>query len=257
MGGTSAPAAPAAGAMSPQILELCLRNDGVAYEDANVQLGLKTEYHGFQGRLGLYIGNKTAAPLTALATQLSPNPALTVQASPVAGMVAPRQQLQQMFNVECLSAFGDAPQLALRFIGPAGPTQLVITLPILPNKFLQPLRVDGGDFFRRWKIFDGKELQQVFKIATMPLSEEAVERVMCSGLHFAQLKGVDPNTTNFVCCAWLPTKTAAAPTDAGSVLVRLEVNTQAAMCRLSVRSASDALNGAISKLVVAHLGKEA
>ena len=67
--------------------------------------------------------------------------------------------------IECTHAYGEAPQIALRFVAtPAGPVQLVLPLPLPPSKFLQPLQCDAADFFRRWKLFDGKEAQQIFKL---------------------------------------------------------------------------------------------
>ena len=55
------------------------------------------------------------------------------------------------------------------------PTQLVLRLPLVASKFTQPLRIEGADFFRRWKVFDGKEAQQIFKLRELPLAEAAVE----------------------------------------------------------------------------------
>jgi len=252
----AAPAAPpsASGGSSAQWTALCVRNDGVLHEDANVQIGTKMEFQLHQGRLAIFIGNKASVPLTSLSTQFSPQPALALQPSPLAGEVAPRQQQQQMILVECGGPYGDPPQIAIRFVGPSGPTQLVLSLPLPPTKFLVPMTVDGADFFRRWKGLEGKEKQVVFKIATMPLSEQAVEPALVGGLKFALLKGVDPNPANFVASSYMAAKGVQPNADGASVLARLEVNAQAAMCRVSVRSASDALNVAVSKSIASQLG---
>jgi AP-2 complex subunit alpha len=63
VGGGAAASTAAAGAPTPQWIALCMRNDGVLFEDATVQIGVKMDFQGHQGRLGLFFGNKTQAPL--------------------------------------------------------------------------------------------------------------------------------------------------------------------------------------------------
>jgi len=183
--GGGAPAAPAGGAAagggpSPQWLALCMRNDGVLFEDATLQIGVKMEFNGHQGRMALFFGNKGQFPLQQLATVLSPCPQLAIQVSPLPSTLQPRQQLSQNFLIECNAPFGDGPQVKVSFMGGSGPAQIVARLPLNPSKFFAPLVTDGGDFFRRWKLFEGKELQKIFKLKTAPLAEPEVERV-CAG----------------------------------------------------------------------------
>mmetsp|Transcript_40767 Transcript_40767/g.67711 ORF Transcript_40767/g.67711 Transcript_40767/m.67711 type:complete len:987 (-) Transcript_40767:172-3132(-) len=249
---TPSASATATSGQSAQWQALCLRNDGVLFEDATIQIGVKMEFQGHQGRLALFFGNKTAAPISSLATQLSPCPGVTIQASPLADTLQPRSQQQQLFNIECVAPFGDGPQLAVRFMG--GPTPPVLRLPLVASKFMQPLRVDGNEFFRRWKVFDGKELQQIFKLSSVPLPEAAVDKVVCTGMHMALLKGVDPNAANYVLAGWLATKGCGAQADDASVLMRLEVNSAAGMCRASMRASSGELVSLLTKLVIAQLG---
>jgi AP-2 complex subunit alpha len=254
------PPSAAAGAPTPQYLVLCVRNDGVLHEDANVQVGVKMEFQGPRGRLALYIGNKSISPFMNVATQLSSVAGLQIQLSPLAGTIQPRAQSQQLFNIECTGPFGEAPQLQLRFASGAGVAeqQLVLTIPVPPTKFCQPLQIEGSDFFRRWNGLDprsdpGREKQSVFKLpAPGPLAEATVGQ-LASGLGLAQLKGVDPNTTNFVLASWMATKESLSPSDVASILVRIEVNVQASMARLSVRSMSAAVNESLGKLLQSQL----
>ena len=112
------------GSTTAQWRALCLRNDGVLHEDANVQVGIKMEFQNHQGRLAVYVGNKTGAPMTSLATQLSPCEPLAIQSQPLANCVNPRAQVNQMLMIECTHAYGEAPQIALRFVvTPTGPVQ--------------------------------------------------------------------------------------------------------------------------------------
>jgi len=207
------------------------------------------EFQGHQGRVAIFFGNKSPAPLTSLGTQVEQTSTLAVQSAPLASTLNPRTQLQQQLMVECLEAYGEPPQIQVRFVGPTGPTQHVLRLPIPASKFVSPLQIDGAEFFRRWKALDGKEAQQIFKLSA-PLAEPSVERA-AAGLGVAALKGVDPNPGNFVLAGSLATKGAAPQSDTGSVLMRLEVN--ANMCRASVRAAG-AAPAMVMKLIISQLG---
>ena len=241
-------------AYTPQWHALTMRNDGVLHEDAAVQIGIKMEFSGHQGRMALYFGNKMAAPMAQLATQLSPCPALRIQSQPLAPMVQPRAQQQQLFQIECDGPYGDGPQVAVRFMGANGPVQLTLQLPITCAKFFIPMRIDGPDFFRRWKLFDGKETQQIFKLKESTPHEGTVERVLEGGLKMAMLKGVDPIAANYVGAANLATKGSAPNSDASSVLLRLEINSSAGMCRISVRAGSTEVTQAIVRMLITQLG---
>ena len=110
-----------------------------------------------------------------------------------------------------------------------------------------------SQFFRLWKGFEGREAQAVFKLSAVPLPEATVDTALGEGLKFAILKGVDPNPANFVAAAKLANATNAD----GTVLVRLEVNAQAGMCRASVRSPAEGFHGAVAKIIAAQLGTPA
>ena len=59
-------------------------------------------------------------------------------------------------------------------------------------------------------------------------------------LNMAHLRNVDPKRENVVAAGWLSTQAAASPSDASSVLLRLEVD--AAMCCATVMAASQVLD---------------
>ena len=49
-----------------------------------------------------------------------------------------------------------------------------------------------------------------------------VERVCAGGMKMAVLRGVDPNTANYVVAGWMAVKGGAPQSDTASVLMRLE-----------------------------------
>eukprot|EP00116_Pleurobrachia_bachei_P009856 sb/3470118/ len=49
---------------------VCSRNNGVLYEDDLIQIGVKSDYSGSQGRLTVFYGNKSQFPFQHFATRL-------------------------------------------------------------------------------------------------------------------------------------------------------------------------------------------
>ena len=83
-------------------------SDGVLYEDVQIQIGIKSRYHGHLGQLAVYIGNKVSAPLTSFtATIHVEDPeALSVTFAKIApSTIAPKAQTQQLVQIECKKFF--------------------------------------------------------------------------------------------------------------------------------------------------------
>ena len=148
------------------------------------------EFRGHQGRLAVYLGNKTVAALTAISTEVSPCSALALDSSAVTSTVQPGAQTQQLFNVECTAFYGEAPQLSLQFAAAGGSVQHVrLQLPLVPTKFLQPLEATGPEFFRRWKLLDGKEPNKSFAPGNAPRRQEgqsSARVALCTVERFAE-----------------------------------------------------------------------
>lgn len=76
-------------------------NDGVLYEDVQIQMGLKSEYHGHLGRVAIYMGNKISAPLTSFTATLhvhDPDALSVTFAKIAATTIMPRTQVQQLLR---------------------------------------------------------------------------------------------------------------------------------------------------------------
>ena len=67
----------------------------------------------------------------------------------------------------------------------------------------------------------------------------------------------DSSPPSRVCLCVCAGKLASATGADGTLLVRLEVNPQAGMCRVSVRSPSDPLHAAVAKIIASQLGTPA
>jgi len=50
--------------------KLIYTNEGVLYEDVQIQVGIKSRYQGHIGQLAIYMGNKISAPFTSFTTKI-------------------------------------------------------------------------------------------------------------------------------------------------------------------------------------------
>lgn len=136
---------------------LSYMGEGVLYEDAQIQIGVKSEFHGHLGRIQLYFGNKIQVPLNSFTVTVeTPNPsALTaVLAQSTTSTVVPLTQVQQQVQVECKDFFDAPPVVKITYL--AGSLQtLALRLPVTITKFIEPVKLGQADFFERWKLIGG------------------------------------------------------------------------------------------------------
>ncbi|KAJ0476327.1 putative adaptor protein complex AP-2, alpha subunit [Helianthus annuus] len=71
---------------------LCVKDSGVLYEDPYVQIGIKAEWRGHQGRMVLFLGNKNTAPLDSVQAIILPPSHLKLEISLVPEIIPPRAQ---------------------------------------------------------------------------------------------------------------------------------------------------------------------
>ena len=182
--------------------------DGILYEDDQLQIGLKTEFHGAAGRIAIFFGNKLPVSLDSFtATVESANPdtlavLLPKIAEPRLGSMS---QSQQIVQVECKDIFVSPPILNIYYL--AGSLQTIsLRLPLYLTKFLEPIVLTQADFFERWKSIGGapREAQNIFGI---DLVEGKVDvnrnKRIVRGVRFGVLEGIDPNGDNIVGAAVL------------------------------------------------------
>ena len=209
--------------------KLCYTNDGVLYEDVQIQMGIKSEYHSHLGRVAVYLGNKITVPLTSFtATVHVQDPdALSVTFAKIPqSTIAPRAQLQQLLHVECKKSFTSPPLLSISFLAGSHQT-ITVRLPIVITKFFEGVKLGPTDFFDRWKLIGGppREAQVVFPIGLTESGHIDIvkNKSMLSGHRFGILDDIDPNPSNLVAAGVLHTSSAGKV----GCLVRLEPNRDA------------------------------
>lgn len=136
---------------------LTYANEGVLYEDDQVQIGLKAEYHGSLGRIALFIGNKISAEITNVKFHLehSDPEALHIRFhDPPVNEIQGKAQIQELVHVDCKSFFRDPPVLRMTYLA-GNFTTLVLRLPVVLSRFIEGVSLEQGPFFERWKIIGG------------------------------------------------------------------------------------------------------
>lgn len=218
--------------------KLLISSDGVLYEDVQVQIGIKSRYHGQFGQLAVYIGNKISAPLTSFtATVHMEDPdALSLTWTKIApNTIAPKAQTQQLLQVECKKFFSKLPILVVSFLAGAHQT-IAVRLPVVITKFIEHVKLSPADFFERWKLIGGppREAQSIFPITLNSAGhiDQTRQQQVITGHSFTALEGVDPNPVNIVGAGILH---MAADGKVGCLL-RLEPNREAKVCYLFDRT---------------------
>ncbi|KDN38649.1 Adaptor protein complex AP-2 alpha subunit [Tilletiaria anomala UBC 951] len=237
---------------------LCFAHNGVLYEDSQLQIGVKAEYHDSLGRLAVYFGNKIAAPFTSFTvTVRSQEPEAlsatmpTIPSNTVVGM----SQIQQVVELECIDFFKDPPVMRVSYL--AGSLQeITLRLPVVLTKFIEPVQLGQADFFERWRQIGGppRESQKVFGFKLTSSGDVDIDRnrKVVSGARFKILEGIDPNPVNIVAAGVLHMA------HAGKVgcLLRVEPNKTAKLCRITVRTTNDVISEAIMTSLVRNMGDE-
>lgn len=205
---------------------LLFSEEGILYEDAQIQIGLRSEYRGPMGCIILYFTNRSSSPMASFTTTID-NPSTASMKYDNKTLpdstVQPEEQAQQTTMFEARAVFEAPPTIRISYL--AGSLQaLTLQLPVVAHKFMDAAELSSEDFFKRWKQIGGapREAQKVFGLADggkrTTMSEAWTKRcVGCSG--WGILSGVDPNKRNIVGASVLHT----VPGKLGCLL-RLEPN---------------------------------
>lgn len=204
---------------------LLLRDEGILYEDAQVQIGLRSEYRGQMGCLILYFTNKSLTAIGSFTTTLDNQSSEQLQIDTKSlpdSTIQPQAQAQQMIMFEAKSVFSRPPTIRISYL--AGSLQaLTLQLPVVIHKFMDAAELSSEDFFKRWKQIGGapREAQRVFGlVGKWRKMDDSFTRGTVEGFRWGVLQGVDPNAKNFVGASVLHTSEGGK----FGCLLRLEPN---------------------------------
>ena len=181
---------------------LLTADNGLLYEDANVQIGIKTQWQGSQGRLMFYIGNKSAtADLKAVSMKIPDTNGLRMSLQPVPASVGPKRQIQLMLQVAITNAFVAPPNVHFEYQINAQRCAQSLALPIRVNKFLSPMAIASQqEFIARWHQMASASQHQKIMDVSASYASGGIESVAnaLNGMRLTVQKGLDPNPANLV-----------------------------------------------------------
>jgi AP-2 complex subunit alpha len=245
-------------AMRKAFSNLCTSPSGVLFENSLIQVGVKHEYVGAQGRISVFFGNLHSSPLQHFRVEVDQPDHLRMQMQGTQDLlddgesdspgctVATKTQAKLLILVEVTAPFVDAPSLRITFRTEEGEQHdYPLRLPLVVTCFMEPVNLDPGAFMQRWKSLEGpeRECQEVLKLppATSGIDEGYMDRVanvIVDGLKFGRCQGVDP--TPWTVSGAATFRTGAKDMNGNSInvgcLVRIEANPKANAFRVTTRT---------------------
>ncbi|KAF2191144.1 Adaptor protein complex AP-2 alpha subunit [Zopfia rhizophila CBS 207.26] len=235
---------------------LLLRAEGVLYEDAQIQIGLRTEYRGQLGCVIFYFTNKSSFPMGSFTTTLD-NRSIDYLKTDIKGLpettIAPDGQSHQTIMFEAKNVFTDPPTIRISYL--AGALQaLTLQLPVVLHKYMDAAELSAEDFFKRWKQIGGapREAQSIFGLASKnrTMNMDFVKKVV-KGFKWGLLDSVDPNGKNIVGATVLHTSEGGK----FGCLLRLEPNFDTQMFRITIRATDEAVPPVLVKIMEERLAQ--
>ncbi|OJD18118.1 hypothetical protein AJ78_01836 [Emergomyces pasteurianus Ep9510] len=234
---------------------LYFKDEGVLFEDAQIQVGLRSEYRVHLGVCKLYFTNKSSFPIGSFTTTLD-NPSTDSIKIDTKNLPDPdvqaQSQTQQTVCFEAKGPFTKPPTIRISYL--AGALQAyTLQLPVLMHKYMEASTLSPDDFFKRWRQIGGPPLEAQSTFSVQGKGRTITESFTCrvvEGFKFKILSGVDPNSRNVVGCAVYQMNSGKT-----GCLLRLEPNYEKKMYRITIRATQDAVPQALVKLMEDRLSQ--
>ncbi|KAI9321993.1 adaptin N terminal region-domain-containing protein [Obelidium mucronatum] len=235
--------------------------NGLLHRDANLEIGIKTEYRGQLGRIAVFFGNRSSQPITSLSAEIQADPNISVTLmQPISSIIPSGTQLHQIYKVECVGICQPISFMTVNCsigdgISSNVPVSLTLRVPIIISKFVIPIDLPAHDFFNRWKQIGGlpRESQVVFRPASGVVVSKAELIKIVEGLGMGIIKSVDDSPLSVVGAGIFN----AADLGKVGCMLRLERNEEYQMYRLTVRTTnetvSEVLRSQIEECVALHI----
>jgi AP-2 complex subunit alpha len=260
-------------AMRKAFSNLCTSASGVLFENALLQVGVKHEYVGAQGRITVFFGNLSKTPLTHFRAVIEEVDHLRMQKQGTNGIldedeeggctVAVRTQAKLLLIVEVVAPFDDAPAMRVSFETAEGEChEYPLRLPIVATCFMEPVSLEPNAFMQRWRSLDGqdRECQEVVKASpNAPAIDEEymarIAKIVTDGLKFGRCAGCDTNIYSVSGAATF--RTGAKDMNGNNInvgcLLRVEANPQAGAFRITTRTLHPLCSKAIKNVALVSI----
>ncbi|KAL3911458.1 MAG: hypothetical protein SGILL_007274, partial [Bacillariaceae sp.] len=238
-----------------------------------LQVGVKHEYVGAQGRISVFFGNLGKTPLLHFRAVIDDQDHLKIQKQGTQGLlddsddggctVAERTQAKLLLLVEVTAPFDDAPAMRVIFETEEGELhEYPLRLPIVATCFMEPVTLEPGAFMQRWRSLEGqdRECQEVVKAPpnAPAIDEEYMNRIsniITDGLKFGRCQGCDPTPWTVSGAATFRTGSKDANGNNINVgcLVRVEANPQAGAFRVTTRTLHPLCSKAVKNVALVSI----
>lgn len=252
---------------------LYFRDEGVLFEDSQIQVGIRQEYRSHMGVVKVYFTNKASFPIGSFTTTINNEypSALKIDTRNLPDNTVPANGQTVLTVVfTAVAPFPDSPTIRISYL--AGALQgYTLRLPVLVHRYMDPSELSAEDFFKRWRQIGGgsMEAQSTFGLRDTSLSlDEEVTRTIVEDFRWKILKNVDPNPANVVGCAVFQMEKGKM-----GCLMRLEPNreqkvgyrsifvnvelTRLQMYRLTIRATQDSIPSILLKAMQEKLSTRA
>mmetsp|Transcript_12726 Transcript_12726/g.30905 ORF Transcript_12726/g.30905 Transcript_12726/m.30905 type:complete len:983 (+) Transcript_12726:177-3125(+) len=260
-------------AMRKAFSNLCTSASGVLFENSLLQVGVKHEYVGAQGRISVFFGNLSKTPLRHFRAIVDESDHLKIQKQGTEGLldeaddggceVAVRTQAKLLLLVEVTAPFDDAPAMRVMFETEEGEVhEYPLRLPIVATCFMEPVTLEPGAFMQRWRSLEGqdRECQEVIKTPpnASSIDEDYMDRIVkiiTKGLKFGRCGGCDP--TPWTVSGAATFRTGSKDVNGNNInvgcLVRVEANPQAGAFRVTTRTLHPLCSRAIKNVALVSI----
>ena len=222
---------------------LYFADEGILFEDQQIQVAVRAEYRGHMGVLKIYFNNKASFTINSFTTtvdNLSTSSQLKIDSKSLPeSTVQPGSQTQQDVFLMARQPFTEAPTIRISYL--AGALQAyTLRLPVLPHRYMEPSDLSADDFFKRWRQIGAgeREAQSTFALGKtikgggsddnaddVQVNDQSI-RDTTTRLKWRILPDVDPNPKNIVGCAVFQAESGKI-----GCLLRLEPNYEQKVCR--------------------------
>merc|ERR1712238_352995 len=260
-------------AMRKAFSNLCTSPSGVLFENALVQVGVKHEYAGAQGRIQVFFGNLGTSPLEHFRIHVDEYDHFRMQKQGTDGLldkdddggctVAVRTQAKLLILAEVMAPFDDAPAMRVSFETSEGVKHdYPLRLPLVATCFMEPVTLEPEAFMARWKSLTGKdrECQEVVKAppSAPAFDEDYMNRIaliVTDGLKFGRCEGCDP--TSWTVSGAATFRTAAKDDNDNNInvgcLIRVEANPKAGAFRVTTRTLHPLCSKAVKNVALVSI----
>jgi len=260
-------------AMRKAFSNLCTSASGVLFENSLLQVGVKHEYVGAQGRISVFFGNLSKTPLLHFRAIIDDPEHLRIQKQGTQGLlddsedggcsVQVRTQAKLLLLVEVTAPFDDAPAMRVLFETEDGELhEYPLRLPIVATCFMEPVTLEPAAFMQRWRSLEGqdRECQEVVKTppSAPSIDEEYMKRIsniITDGLKFGRCEGCDP--TPWTVSGAATFRTGSKDSNGNNInvgcLVRVEANPQAGAFRVTTRTLHPLCSKAVKNVALVSI----